>query len=66
MSSQNIPLKGRTDFRERSRILASRLSCGVAETQLGPRARIPVGIAGVGHSLQELLGFCAVQRLTQR
>jgi hypothetical protein len=44
MSSQNIPLKDRTDLRESSRILATetitRLSCGGGGTQLGPNARI--------------------------
>src|SRR5262249_10990891 len=41
-SLQNIPLKGRTDFGRSGRILVirdySRLSCDVAETQLGPSA----------------------------
>jgi hypothetical protein len=43
MSSQNIPLKGRTDFRESSRILATeaiRVELRRGETQLGPCARI--------------------------
>jgi hypothetical protein len=42
MSSQNIPLKGRTDLRGSSRILATEtsrvLSCGIEDTQLGPSA----------------------------
>jgi hypothetical protein len=43
MSSQNIPLKAHTDFRESSRIPApetiSRLSCGVGQMQLGSSSR---------------------------
>ncbi len=43
MSSQIIPLKGRTDFQGSSRILATEtirvLSCDVWDTQLGPSAR---------------------------
>ena len=47
MSSQNIPLKARTDspiqpnsgHRDNSR-----LSCGGGDTQLGPRAKISAGI----------------------
>jgi hypothetical protein len=43
MSSQIIPLKRRSDFRESGGILAlgdrSRLSCGVEDMQLGPSAK---------------------------
>jgi hypothetical protein len=43
MSSQNIPLKAHSDFRESSRILAtetiSRLSCGLGQMQLGFSSR---------------------------
>src|SRR5262249_28883394 len=57
MSPQNIPLKGRTDFRESSRILANRdylrLSCGVRETQLGPNARMAAARLGGGGAIAE-------------
>src|SRR5262249_61674948 len=64
MSPQNIPLKGRTDFRESSRILANRdylrLSCGVRETQLGPNARMSAAMLRGGRSIAERAGIAAV------